>query len=227
MQEIPDPVRTQALLCSSGLEALFSFPVADKVRLYRAARGEYILREGAAGDGRLYYLVSGRAKLFCSLLNGRTSLLDFFTAPCFIGEIELLGLRSETMGVRALATCELLALPADELPAQLLNDPVFLRALCLQLAGKERRKTLALNQSHGYPLANRLAAFILSAASGGRYAEKNVDAAEYLGVSYRHLQQVLGEFIARGWLVREARGCRIADEEALRALADEMAEYCR
>jgi len=42
------------------------------------------------------YLLSGRAKLFLSHENGRISLINFLNAPCFIGEMELLGAHEAT-----------------------------------------------------------------------------------------------------------------------------------
>lgn len=222
MEEIRDAAMVRRFLERSDFASYFSFPIAPLTRLFCAARGEDILREGAPSDEMLYYMVEGRAKLRLSLPNGKAALLDFPKAPCFLGEMELLGVRGETLGVRALERCWLLALPVRECRERLLSDCAFLVYLCRYLGEKERRKTVALSRAQGYPLANRLAEFVLSASSGGQYRERNTDASEYLGVSYRHLQQVLGDFVRAGYLAREGRGYRVADEAALRALAREM-----
>ena len=66
--------------------------------------------------------------------------------------------------------------------------------------------------------ANRLAHFILFAAFDGIYHERNTDASAYLGVSYRHLTQVLGEFTQYGYLKRMQGGYYITDEHALRGV---------
>jgi CRP/FNR family putative post-exponential-phase nitrogen-starvation transcriptional regulator len=167
-------------------------------------------------------MVSGRAKLFCSLSNGKTSLLDFLQGDCFIGELELLSVRKSTLGVKALSPCFLLALPIDKYRSRLLSDPRFLRILSMSLAKKEERRIHALSSTQGFPLANRLAHFVLFAAIDGIYSERNTDASAYLGVSYRHLTQMLGEFTQLGYLKRTKAGYIITDEQALKLLADEL-----
>ena len=69
---------------------------------------------------------------------------------------------------------------------------------------------------------NRLAHFILFVAFDGIYHERNTDASAYLGVSYHHLTQVLGEFIQCGYLKRTQGGYCITDEQALKQLANEL-----
>ena len=69
---------------------------------------------------------------------------------------------------------------------------------------------------------NRLAHFILFAAFDGIYHERNTDDSAYLGVTYRHLTQVLGEFTQCGYLKRTQGGYYITDEQALKQLANEL-----
>lgn len=222
MKQIFDKIEIQRCLAESDFESCFSFPVKEDVRLYFADRGDDIMKEGEKSDGFLYYMVSGRAKLFCSLSNGKTSLLDFLQRDCFIGELELLSVRKSTMGIKALSPCFLLALPIEIYRSRLLSDACFLRILCRTLAEKEEQRVYALLSTRGFPLANRLAHFVLFAASDGMYNERNTDASAYLGVSYRHLTQMLGEFTQNGYLERTQTGYRIANEKALKLLADEL-----
>jgi cAMP-binding proteins - catabolite gene activator and regulatory subunit of cAMP-dependent protein kinases len=209
-------------LAKSNFESYFSFSVKEDVRLYFADKGCDILKEGEKSDGLLYYMVSGRAKLFCSLSNGKTSLLDFLMGNCFLGELELLKVRKSTMGVKALSPCIFLALPIEKYRSQLLSDACFLRILCTNLAQKEEQRAHALLSTQGFPLANRLAHFVLFAAFDGIYNERNTDASAYLGVSYRHLTQMLGEFTKHGYLERTQGGYHITNETALKRLADEL-----
>lgn len=222
MKQIFDKNEIQRCLAESDFESCFSFPVKEDVHLYFADRGDDIMREGEKSDGFLYYMVSGRAKLFCSLSNGKTSLLDFLQRDCFIGELELLSVRKSTMGIKALSSCFLLALPIEMYRSRLLSDACFLRILCKTLAEKEEQRVYALLSTQGFPLANRLAHFVLFAASDGIYNERNTDASAYLGVSYRHLTQMLGEFTQNGYLERIQTGYYITNEQALKLLADEL-----
>lgn len=222
MKQIFSKDEIRRCLANSDFERFFSFSITEDVHLYLAEKGDDILKEGEKSDGFLYYLVSGRAKLFCSLSNGKTSLLDFLQGDCFIGEMELLSVRESTMGVKALSPCFLLALPIEKYRSLLLSDVCFLRILCTALAKKEERRMRALTSTQGFPLANRLAHFVLFAASDGIYAERNTDASAYLGVSYRHLTQLLGEFTQCGYLEKTPEGYCLTNEQALKRLADEM-----
>lgn len=219
---ILDKEEIRRCLSESDFESCFSFSVKEDVRLYFADKGDDILKEGEKSDGFLYYMVSGRAKLFCSLSNGKTSLLDFLQGECFIGELELLSVRKSTMGIKALSPCFLLALPIEKYRSRLLSDACFLRILCVTLAKKEEQRVHALSSTQGFPLANRLAHFVLFTAFDGSYTERNIDACAYLGVSYRHLTQILGEFTQYGYLKRTQGGYRITNEQALKLLADEL-----
>lgn len=222
LKQIINKKEIHRCLVESNFESYFSFSIKDDVRLYIADKGDYIMKEGEKSDGFLYYMISGRAKLFCSLSNGKTSLLDFLHGNCFIGEMELLSIRKSTMGIKALSPCFLLALPIEEYRSRLLSDVNFLRILCMTLAKKEEQRAYALLRTQGFPLANRLAHFVLFTAFDGLYTERNTDASAYLGVSYRHLTQMLGEFTQNGYLKKIQGGYCITNEKALKLLADEL-----
>ena len=196
----------------------FSFPAQQYARLYHLEAGEYIVEEGVQ-PAFLYYLVAGRAKLYMTLPNGKVSLIDFFRAPCFVGEMELIGVQRRSRAVQALCGCYCLALSVEECRERLLGDPRFLQRLCVYLGGKNVRTVLSLSQNKGFPLENRLAHFLLLAAPDGWYAEKHTHAAEYLGVSYRHLLYVLADFASRGYLKKEGGGYLLTDRAALVSLA--------
>ena len=193
----------------------FSFPVAQDVGLWRAKAGEDILQEGLTDVGHLYYMVSGKAKIFCGTPNGKTFLLEFAQGDCFFGELELLGTRSDSMGVRAVSECVLLSLPLEKYRDLLLQDATFLRVLCTSVAEKEHRRMQSLLETQTYPVAYRLAQFILFAAVGDVYKERNTDASAYLGISYRHYTQVIGEFVTAGYIEKIPGGYQIIDRFSL------------
>lgn len=222
LKQIFDKEEIHHYLAESNFESCFSFSIKEDIRLYLADKGDDIMKEGEKSDGLLYYMVSGRAKLFCSLSNGKISLLDFLRKGCFIGELELLSVRKSTMGIKALSPCLLLALPIEKYRSRLLSDACFLRILCIILAKKEEQRVHALSSTQGFPLTNRLANFVLFTAFDGTYTERNTDASAYLGVSYRHLTQVLGEFTQNGYLKKIQGGYCITNEKALKLLANEM-----
>lgn len=83
------------------LSDFFSFDIRPYTSVVKFERGENILEEGRQVS-YLYYLAGGRAKLFLSHENGRISLINFLNAPCFIGEMELIGAQSVSSGVTAI-----------------------------------------------------------------------------------------------------------------------------
>lgn len=221
MKLIQNPETIRKLAQSSGYREQFSVEVLEDSQLFFFHSGEYIVKEGAAPEF-LFYLCSGRAKLYLTHANGKVSLIDFFEPPCFIGEMELISDAHEPRDVQALKDCYLFALPAKKFREPLLRDPRFLRNVCLLLEKKNQRNIITASWNLSFPLSNRLAAFLLMAADHGIVREKHVSTAEYLGVSYRHLLYVLADFSKRGYIKKENGGYRITGREALLRLAKEM-----
>lgn len=202
-----------------GVE-FFSFDIRPYLEERQYQSGDYILREGSV-PRHLYFLTQGRAKIYTTHKNGRVSLLSFSAAPDLIGELELLGVRKDSLCVQALSPCSFLVVDAWRCRDQLQKDPKFLWFLCNHIARRSVRDTAALTLHQAYPLKNQLAAFLLMAAEEDLYRERHNEAAEYLGVSYRHLLYVLAQFREEGLIAKEKRGYRLVDREALRALAEE------
>jgi len=209
------------VLESSNFQSIYSFDVKHLTKLIQFEVDDEITVEGEIPE-HLFYLVSGQAKLFVTLPNGKRTLIDFFNAPCFIGEMELLGVHTHSRSVQALVPCVCLALPLDLCRDQLLSDAGFLRKLSLYLGNKNMRNVASLAETKTYPLQNRLASFILLAAPNGHYKEMHGNAAEYLGVSYRHLLFVLADFVQKGYLVKTDKGYQVMNKKALVKLTKEM-----
>lgn len=222
MELLSEDAMLDRLAEETAFAAFFSFPVRPLLTLWQAMPKEEILHQGQQPD-RLYYLVRGQVKLSQTLANGKVVTLDLARAPCFVGELELLQEKRAAISVRAMERSLLFGLELSECRRQLLSDAVFLRRLCEILAAKERLRARALTQAQAYPLANRLALFILHTASKNCYRVRNIDACQYLGVSYRHLQQTLSDFTARGLLKKQEKGYLLTDRAALCALAEEPA----
>lgn len=196
----------------------FSFDVRPYLSLVKFESGDKIMREGER-PVYLYYMTEGRAKLFLSHENGRISLINFLEAPCFMGEMELLGAQERSNGITAMTPCTCYGIRADQCREKLLSDTKFLRHICLFLGRKAIGNTANYSRNQSYPLEVRLADFILLTMRGGYYREKNTEAAEFLGVTYRHLLYVLADFVKRGLLVKTERGYYVADVERMKRTA--------
>ena len=202
----------------SKLNTYFEFDIRPFTSKVTFESGSHILREGSKPD-YLYYLVEGRAKIYLSHENGRRSLICFLDAPCFIGEIELLGTQVAARGVIAITCCECYAIRTDKCKDQLLKDTTFLRYLCLFLSKKTIDNTSNFSMNLCYSLDTRLANFILTTSHNGIYREMHTEVAEYLGVTYRHLLYVIAEFVKQGVLEKSKKGYHIKDENSLRKIA--------
>ena len=108
------------------LADFFEFDIRPFTTTVTFESGEHLLEEGSMPE-YLYYLVEGRAKLFLSHENGRISLINFLHAPCFIGEMELLGAQDAANGITAVTRCTCYAIDISACKEQLLNDIMRLK----------------------------------------------------------------------------------------------------
>ena len=173
-----------------GYDRQFSFDVGQAAQLYLFP-AKSIIVQAPDRPRNLLYLVKGKTKLYDTLANGKVSLIDFFTPPCFIGEMELIDPKSPSFTVQAIEDCWCLALPMVRYQQQLLQDTTFLRSVCQYLGRKNARNIRTFSQNQAFTLSQRLAGFILLTANNEKYEEKHSQVAQYLGVSYRHLLYVL------------------------------------
>lgn len=202
-----------------SFDSLFGFDIRPYTSLVRFDPEDMILQEGTKPD-QLYFLVSGRAKLFISHQNGSVTLISFLESPCFIGEMELVSTPSPCHGVTALSTCFCFSINISACRELLLNDAVFLRNLCGFLSRKALNDVQNYSRNQAYPLKSRLASFILMTSNHGLYRERHTETAAYLGVTYRHLLFVLAEFVKEGILEKTTRGYRIVQEKELKKFAE-------
>lgn len=189
-------------------------------QLHRFEANEFILCEGQSPD-YLYFVTEGRAKAYLTHSNGKISLVNFLYAPCFIGEMELLNAQQKTVTLQAMITVTCIALPMQQCRKTLLQNPAFLRELCIYLSKKVYSNSRIYTHNIAYPLENRLARFIQITANSGIYSERHTEASEYLGVTYRHLLYVIASFVKKGILQKTNCGYKIIDHEALKQLASQ------
>ncbi len=201
---------------------IFGIDISPYVTVREFEPDEFIIREGER-PAYLYYMTEGRAKLFLSQENGRVSLINFIEAPCFIGEMELLDEKRLPQGVKAISLCKCYQIQISECRNLLLQDTKFLRYLCTFLNEKVTQNTNNYMRNQSYSLKVRFADFILKMSVKGFYREPHTEAAEFLGVTYRHLLYVLAEFVREGILEKTKQGYFIADGEGLVRIIEEKA----
>lgn len=207
------------------VERLFSRPVGEYLSVHRIRRGEYLFR-GDADANRLYFLVEGRAKTYILHPNGSESLLAFPGPGTVMGDMELVGARTEPYLVQALTDCVAVTLALALCREQVLSDAAFLLRLCRLLSDKLYAEDARLSAQQAFPLLPKLADFILRTQADGLYAEPLVRTAQYLGASERHLQRLLTDLCGQGCLTRLGRSrYRVTGPDRLRELAGEMNQF--
>ena len=204
-----------------NFHTLFSFDILPYAELHSFQKSEKICNEGVDVP-YLYYLISGKAKIYMSHKNGKTSLINFIQASSFIGELGLIGVESVTKTVEVIEDCMCLALPLKDCQHLLLQDVIFLQKLCKFIGEKTITRTESYAKNNSYPFENRLAAFILLTEQNNSYTEKHTEASEYLNVSYRHLLYVLNQFCQQNYLKKDGRTYYIQNRNQLEKLADEL-----
>lgn len=221
MQEIFDEHLRKKLIADSHLTDQFSINVEPDLRLFLFPAKSFIVNS-AETPKFLYYMVSGRAKLYDTLSNGRVALIDFFDPPCFIGEMELIDPDSKPYSVQSVRDCWCLGLTIKDHQSELIQDATFLRSLSIYLSHKNIRNISTASQNQSFSLAERFAYFILLTSHGDTYDEKHVQVAQYLGVTYRHLLYVLANFVDQGYLEKNGKHYQITNRNELEKIAKEV-----
>ena len=221
MHQLHSPKALRAACDHPEYRKWFGERFRDRVSLMEYESGDVIIRQGIDHEA-LCVLLEGRVCISAVLPNGKHRILRMEQAPALLGEQELLVLTPPSMSVRALSTCRIVRLPYAACRAELLEDPAFLRTLSILLGQKERDGVQRLFRTFSYPLENRLARFILDMQEDGCFKVRKTEAADSLGVSYRHLGQVLGSFVEKRYLEKQKFTYIIRDPAALERLAGAM-----
>lgn len=222
--KIKDAKRQAACLKRYSVETYFSAAaaaaLAEKMEVHVFRKGEYVCEERKL-PRCLYFLVDGRVKLYMIHQDGSVTLAQYFEAVSVLGELEFLGIRSQSQTIQAVQDSVCVALPFDSCRELMLSDTVFLQNLSRFLAEKMLRSVDKLVATQSYPLENRLAAYLLETEEergvmpGGWMKLRLTDLSQYLGCSYRHLSRVIGQFAGGGWIEKERTRLRITDRDAL------------
>lgn len=170
----------------------------------------------------LGFIVEGSAAVRTLMENGRVAMITEYRGVQTVGELELLTQEPAylTCDIRAITVVEMLYIPLDAAREKLLHDAAMLRFLGREVARKLEQTSRLAAQDRLYPLAARLAAYLLHACRDGVAAPHLTRLSELMGTSYRHLLRTLGLFGDAGWIAREGGGYRVLDADALARLGE-------
>lgn len=217
MEKIFDKKIISKYLNNKSYRNYFSNEFDKDVYLVKYKQNERIINQGDEAT-TLYFLLEGKCRVFAINKEGKLLVINIIIAPALVGEIELIS-EDDSFFVETIEKSILLALPYENCKDRLLKDNKFLYHLCESLIEKEREHALNLTQVSSYPLENRLAKFLIENAYNNKITLKKTVIAESLGVSYRHLEKVMNDFVLEGILKKERLVYTIINKKALLAKA--------
>ena len=165
----------------------------------------------------LYIMLSGKAKVCMSDESGRNLLLCYYISEGIMGDIELLmGRREAISSVQAVSPVVCIGLPLAVYAPMLLSHLPFVLRAAKGLAIKLHDSVSSTTEIILRPFEARLCEYLLQTAQNGVFAERLIDVAEQLGVSYRHLLRSLKALCEEGLVEKRADGYHLLNESNLR-----------
>ena len=202
---------------NTGISKLFSQDITNLLELFSLNKGDFLISEGECSD-YLYFLVSGKLKVFSHSTSGKIMSLTLFNSFEIIGETCSLWNKPPTASVQAAskAYCIGISMKYRDL---LLNDIIFLRYICQNLGERlsYMNNTTCINLYES--LESRLASFILKTEKDGVFSYNLTECAELLCTSYRHLLRIINLFCSTNKLAKNGKCYEIIDRDYLEKIS--------
>ena len=202
---------------NTGISKLFSQDISNLLELFSLNKGDFLINEGECSD-YLYFLVSGKLKVFSHSTSGKIMSLTLFNSFEIVGETCSLWNKPPTASVQATskAYCIGISMKYRDL---LLNDVIFLRYICQNLGERlsYMNNTTCINLYES--LESRLASFILKTEKDGIFSYNLTECAELLCTSYRHLLRIINLFCSTNKLIKNGKSYRIIDRDYLEKIS--------
>lgn len=221
MEKIFSMETKQSYIRRLGMESLFPDSLLEKVELHLYETGEFVNR---AGEPAQYFCIcaSGKMKVLPSSEEGKIVLLDYIKPAGFLGDIELLCHCDNLHSVRALTPCAVLAIPQPLFEKEMMEHVPFLKFVSTSLAEKLYSSSINYSRSMLYPVKSRFCHYLLLLSDemeSDRFPVKMIEAAQYLGITDRHLRRILTELTREGLLSQHGSTVIILDRKRLEQAA--------
>lgn len=191
---------------------IFSNDMHNKMDLFHFKKGDILINEGECSD-YLFFLVSGKMKVFSHSSSGKIMFVSHFKSLQVLGETCSLWKKPPTATVQATTNGYCIGISLRRYRELLLNDIKFLRYTCMNLG--ERLSYMNSNTCITMfdSLESRLASFILKNSKDNVFHYNLTECAELLCTSYRHLLRVLNTLCSNGKLNKTGKYYKILDED--------------
>ncbi|RWZ58146.1 cyclic nucleotide-binding domain-containing protein [Halobacillus fulvus] len=226
MKVVQDSERLQKYADQYGLEKVFTEASKRKMNLWKFEKGDILCSRGEQLD-HMYFLVSGKVKIFTVSPEGKALIVRFKTPFAIIGDVEYVKGTELFHTVEAVNEGYMISLSFQDLRNYEDSHVPFLHFLLDVVTHKFYTESQATTLNMLYPVDVRLASYLLSLTDDGKeslyhkemHTSTLQEIAEVIGTSYRHLNRILLSFHERGIIRREKGAIEILNLELLRERA--------
>lgn len=211
-------------IAENDIESIFDNDMLKHTQLHFYEKNEFILKAGF--ELEYYYLfVDGKIKVSYLLENGKSILLKFYKDFNPLGDVELINNTPIRCNIETIEDSYLVAVPADILRKNYMDNPKFLHYIINSLSDKFY--AVCNNSSYNlvYPLINRLSSYLVEHITDKDYIVLNssyIEIAQFLGTTYRHLNRILKELEVEAVIKCDNKKIYILDKEKLRELSKNL-----
>lgn len=164
----------------------------------------------------LGFVVSGKAKICRTAANGKSLIICYYVSEGLIGEIELLiNQEIATASVIAISDFECVAVSYQYCKEELKSNIYFSNKLGALIAGKLSKSCKDLASTALYSGEQRLCSYIIETSNDHLFRDVLTDVACSIGISYRHLNRILGNLCKKKILEKKQTGYFILNYEEL------------
>lgn len=181
-------------------------------------KGEFICRERSLMT-RLYYLDSGRCRVFRDLSSGLTILYRIYLPGAVLGDIELFTGMDASCSVQCMTEARALSIPMKILRDNTADYSEMLFRLAGGIARKMHENTINDSIDTAYSLEIRLAHYYLAFTDPMLKADNLGQLAAWMGCSYRHLTRSHAHLVSIGALRKSGTGYSADDACLLEGIA--------
>jgi len=195
----------------------------DELEILTYEKREYIISESEPIE-HMFFLLSGKVKVYKEYENGKTLLLQFVDGLCSMGDVEYInGLTLANGSVSAVNEVKLFKISYEELDKRYKTCYEFREYMIKHLSMRFLSSHSKTGLNLIYSMQTRLASYILSM---NNKTTKNIvmlknlqELSDNLGTSYRHLHRTLKELSDSLIIKREKNKITILDKSKLKVLA--------
>lgn len=232
MKRIYDPSKLNNYIDKYKIDSFFGVDMKKYMELHLFDSGSHLVKTNDKID-YFYFLVEGKVKVYTVLKNGKSLLFRLYKPLIIIGDVEFIDCDTANSNIEAIVECLCIGISMHNIRKYAVNDPTFLKCMCMSLGKKFIKSSITSSINILYPLENRLASYLLAIApennqnynkDGGIITNKFTEMADLLGTSYRHLIRTINNLCLQKIIEKEKNSIVILDVHALEELAGDLYE---